>query len=137
MIDNIFTNKIYPESIAGNLTLSLSDYLPSFLIIPRENEIHKPKNNNYYKRDTKNLNKELFSSDLANIDWKTVISIEKKDVNYSNNKFLNKINQLLDKHMPFKKITHKEFKQQHKPWISNDIIGKIRYKHILYKKNVA
>ena len=36
--------------------------------------------------------------------------------------------------MPFRKITQKEFKQQYKPWISSEILRKIRYKHILYKK---
>ena len=71
---------------------------------------------------------------MDNIDWNTVISIENNDVNYSNNKFLSKINELLDKHMPFRKITHKEFKKQHKPWISNVILSKIRQKHIVYKK---
>ena len=135
VIDNIFTNKIYNESIAGNLTFSLSDnHLPSFLIVPKESQIHKSKNNNYLKRDTKNFNKNHFAQDLMNIDWNNVIGLEMGDVHHSNNKFLSKINEVLDKHMPFRKITQKEFKQQQKPWINNDIIGKIRYKNILYKR---
>ena len=65
VIDNIFTNNIYQDSTSGNLTLSLSDHLPSFLVVPRENQVHKPTNNNIYKRDTKNLNKNVLAHDLT------------------------------------------------------------------------
>ena len=33
VIDNIFTNQIHPDMLSGNLTLSISDHLPSFLIV--------------------------------------------------------------------------------------------------------
>jgi len=36
--------------------------------------------------------------------------------------------------MPLRKITHKEFKQKYKPWISNDIFSKIKEKNKNFKK---
>ena len=34
LIDNIFSNIISPEVISGNLTLTISDHLPQFMIVP-------------------------------------------------------------------------------------------------------
>ena len=45
LIDNIFTNRVHPDTISGNLELNLSDgHLPSFMIMPRKNQNHLPKN---------------------------------------------------------------------------------------------
>ena len=43
VIDNIFTNNIHPEMKSGNLTIAISDHLPSFLIVPKDNQNHMPK----------------------------------------------------------------------------------------------
>ena len=43
LMDNIFSNSLnFPEMISGNFTVSISDHLPQFLIIPRVN-YHPPK----------------------------------------------------------------------------------------------
>ena len=34
LIDNIFSNSYTPSSISRNLTASISDHLPQFLIVP-------------------------------------------------------------------------------------------------------
>ena len=34
LIDNIFSNIISPEAISGNLTSTISDHLPQFMIVP-------------------------------------------------------------------------------------------------------
>ena len=38
VIDDIFTNQIRPDMTSGNLTLAISDHLPSFFIIPKDNQ---------------------------------------------------------------------------------------------------
>ena len=49
LIDNIFTNHLHPDTKSGNLEVNLSDgHLPSFLIIPRQNQNHLPKRHNIY-----------------------------------------------------------------------------------------
>ena len=54
LIDNIFTNQLNPDIISGNLTVGISDHIPSFLIIPRSNQNHLPKKHNIFTRDTNN-----------------------------------------------------------------------------------
>ena len=47
IIDNIFSNQISPDIKSGNLTITISDHLPSFFIKPKDNQLHLPKNNKY------------------------------------------------------------------------------------------
>ena len=56
LIDNIFTNQFNPDMISGNLTVNISDHLPSFLIYPRANQNHLPKKHNIFIRDFKHFN---------------------------------------------------------------------------------
>ena len=135
LIDNIFTNHLNPESVSGNIEIKLSDgHLPSFLIIPRKNQNHLPKKHNIHSRSSKNFNNEDFLRDYQNIDWDTVIDIPKNDVNFSMESFLTKFNQLLDIHLPLRKITHREFKQKFKPWISKQVLSKIDDKNKAFRK---
>ena len=43
VIDNMFTNHIHPEMKSGNLTLAIFDILPSFIVVPRDNQNDMPK----------------------------------------------------------------------------------------------
>ena len=82
------------------------------------------------------MNQDHFISDYSNIDWDEVIDINKNDVNFSMESFLSKFNVLLDVHMPLKKITHRQFKQKQKPWISNLILAKIYEKNKILRKYI-
>ena len=42
LIDNIFSNIISPEAISSNLTLTISDHLPQFMIVPISFSNHHP-----------------------------------------------------------------------------------------------
>ena len=47
---------------------------------------------------------------------------------------MEKINALLDKYMPLKKVSQKEFKRKYKPWITDKIIRNIVIKNIICKQ---
>ena len=134
LIDNIFTNQFDPSLISGNITVGISDHLPSFVIIPESNHNHLPKKHNIYKRDTKNFDRNDFLLDLIEIDLNSVVNIEGCDPNVSFNTFYESINKLLDKHMPLKKITKREHKMKFKPWITKDILNKIKVKNKLFDR---
>ena len=134
LIDNIFTNQINPDIISGNLTVDISDHIPSFMIIPRPNQNHLPKKHNIYTRDTKNFDKEKFFLDLLAIDWDE--TIDENDANKSFNQFLNQVNSIIDKYMPLKKISNKEFKRKFKPWITKGILKSIQRKNELFRKYI-
>ena len=135
LTDNIFTSHLHPDAKSGNLEINLSDgHLPSFLIIPRQNQNHLPKKHNIYTRSSKNFNKDDFTSDYLSINWDKVIDSTKNDVNASLENFLSKFNGLLDIHLPMRKLSQKEFKQKFKPWISNNILEKINEKNKTFRK---
>ena len=71
----------------------------------------------------KNVDKANFGLDYLEIDWGEILEIDKQVPNVSIKKFNDKMNMLLDKHMPLKKVSQKEFKRKLKPWISNEIVN--------------
>ena len=134
LIDNIFTNHIHPDSKSGNLEVNLSDgHLPSFLIIPKSNQNHLPKKHNIFIRNFKNLHKDNFVNEFNNQSWSEIINIERNDVDYSFQEYMSKIKNVLDSHIPLKKLSAKQFKQRFKPWISSDILNKIKEKNKILK----
>ena len=118
IIDNIFTNITLPDSISGNVTGTISDYLPQFLIVP--NTFSNPLSNKskIYERDWSNFDQENFILDYFSIDWNETLKIEEQNINYSTEIFLNKINELLDNFAPFKKISKCKLKFKSKLWIT-------------------
>ena len=138
LIDNIFTNNINPDTKTGNLEINLSDgHLPSFIVTPKQNQNHLPKKHNIFTRDKRNFNGDALLTDFRNNNWDEVIDLDQRDVNLSLQNFFSKINNILDSHMPMRKITQREFKQKYKPWITNNILSKIRDKNKIFKKYLA
>ena len=105
LIDNIFTNNINPDLKSGNLTIGISDHLPSFMIVPKKNQNHLPKKHNYYKRDTKNFDRENFILDFLAIDWENELDNNTETATLT---FFNKMNELIEKYIPRRKITQEE-----------------------------
>ena len=134
IIDNIFTNQVNPDIISGNLTLTISDHLPSFFIMPKNNQNHIPKKQNIYIRDMKKFDRVNFTLDFLNIDWKEKLKRYENDANKAFEFFYWKMNKLLDKYIPWKKLTKNEYKRKFKPWITDPILNKIKQKHKTYKK---
>ena len=136
VIDNIYTNSINPDIVSGNISVGISDHLPSFMIIPKSKCQHLPKKHNLYKRNTKNINYNSFTNELNAVDWDTVLDLNSNNVNNSFDNFYNCVNNSLDKHAPIRKLTRKEFKQKFKPWITTGIIVSIKRKHSLFNKYI-
>ena len=135
LIDNIFSNLYNPDAIAGNLTVNISDgHLPSFMITPKSNQNHLPKNHNIYTRDLKNFDRENFLLDLALINWDDLI--DANDANKTFDNLLLEINILVDKYLPLKKISKREFKRTYKPWITDGILNSINRKDKLYNRYI-
>ena len=134
VIDNIFTNQFNPDMKSGNFTITISDHLPSFLIMPKDNQNHLPKNQDIFVRDLNKFDKVNFTLDFLKIDWKEKLDRYDNDVNKACEFFHWKMNNLLDKYMPWKKLTNKEYKLRFKPWINGNILHKIKVKNRLFKQ---
>ena len=109
LIDNIFTNQFNPDIISGNLTVNISDHLPSFMITPRANQMHLPQKHNIYTRELNNFDRENFLMDILAVDWDS--SIIEDDANLSFNLFLDTTNKIIDKYMPLKKCQIENLKE--------------------------
>ena len=137
LIDNIFSNSFNSSFISGNITTSISDHLPQFLLVPNINiKDLIPKHHNLFKRDSTNFKKEDFILDLLEIDWNTTLQTNKNDPDFSFNQFYEKINSIIDNHLPLKKVSKKELKQQFKPWITTGIRKAIKVRDKLFNKYI-
>ena len=134
LIDNIFTNDINPGIKSGNLTVGISDHLPSFIIIPKKNHNHIPKNHNIYKRDLRGFDREGFVLDYLSIDWDQELKIINNDTDYSTSKFFSTMDTLMDRYIPVRKVTNREYKSKYKPWITTAILNKIRERNKILNK---
>ena len=132
LIDNIFSN-INGECTSGNIINTISDHLGQFLIIPNCSYSYNSKKE-IFQRNFKNFKEQNFLSDLKKIDWDSLFSDCKQDVDLSYKKFLDKITKLLDIHAPVKKLSHKDKKSLSKPWLTKGILQSIRQKNVLYRK---
>ena len=106
LIDNIFSNTLIENTISGNLTATISDHLPQFLILP--NIFSNPPSNksNIYERDWSNFVQENLILEYFSVDWNSLINND-NDVNLSFKIFLKRINAILDNHASLRKITKK------------------------------
>ena len=136
LIDNIFTNQLNSETLAGNLTVNFSDgHLPSFAIFPKPNQNHLPKKHNLYTRgkfDDQDKN-ESIRIDFAATDFDTEVIVQ-NDAEKSLNNLLRVADRIIDNYYPLHKLTRKEFKQTLKPWITNGIVCSIIRKDELFHK---
>ena len=78
LINNIFSNFISKDIICGNITATISDHLPQFLVSP--NTFANPPSNksNVFERDWSKFYQENFILDYFDIDWSNLLNLMKK-----------------------------------------------------------
>ena len=74
-------------------------------------KIKQKETTDIYSHDFKNFNEVQFESELCNIDWKSVLEINKKDVDFSSSKFF-------ETSAPIKKLSNKDKKTMKKHGLS-------------------
>ena len=108
LIDNIFSNSSnFTQGISGNISLTISDYMAQFLIIPEDKQTI-PEDINIYKRDHRNFDKKIFILDIMAIEWDQVLDLAKKDPNNSFNRFQDEINPVIERYLSLKKLSKRE-----------------------------
>ena len=118
LIGNIFSNFVSPEIISGNITATISDYLPQFSFVPNILSNPSTQKSNYYETENFNLNKKtLYLTILIKIGL-DLLQIDEQNVNLSMNSFLNSIDSILVVHASLKKVNKYKLKFKAKPWIT-------------------
>ena len=128
-MDNIFVNT-FDDPVAGNILDQISyDHLPNFVIM---NHVLKKKEKVQMKMDKRNFNAEKFNADLLNDDLLLkLLNAGKTDD--SSNIFLTKFRNLLDKYAPLRKLSKKEKRLRHNPWMTTGLLKSISKKRSLFK----
>ena len=96
--------------------------------LQKQNKITKIKKNAKFARNFKALDKEMFDSDLKNMNRKEILKIERGYVDYSFKIFNKKLNEILDKHAPFKELSIQEEKLSKKPWLLLEYLIQLKIK---------
>ena len=102
LIDNIFSNMAVPNIISGNLTASISNHLPQFLVAPNIffNASYLKSNN--YERDWSRFDQENFVLDYFSVEWDNFLLSPNTNTEKSYKTFLEKFESLLDTYAPQK-----------------------------------
>ena len=133
LIDNIFSNVIDPDIISGNLTTTISDHLPQFVLIPHMFGNILCNKSNIYERDWSKFDQENFILDYFSVDWEDLLKIDDLNADNSTKIYLDKINMLLDTYAPLKRINKYKLKFKSKPWITLGLQKSISVKKKLLK----
>ena len=131
LIDNISSNVIDPDIISGNLTATISDQLPQFIIIPNMFGNISGNKSNIYERDWSKFDHENFILDYFSVDWEDLLKIDGLNADNSTKIYLDKTNILLDTYAPLKTINKYKLKFQSKPWITLGLQKSISVKNKL------
>ena len=79
LIDNIFSNNIEDGLISANIISTISDHYAQFLLM-KNMKIKQKETTDIYSHDFKNSNEVQFESELCNVDWKSILEINKNNV---------------------------------------------------------
>jgi hypothetical protein len=91
---------------------------------------------NTWRRDLRNLPREDLVAESIGVDWPTVLEPWKDDPQHSFDKFYGKVDEILDKYVPFKKVNKKQLRLEAKPWITRGIIKSIKRRDKLLRKYI-
>ena len=133
LIDNIFLNNITDLVLSGNIVTDLSDHFSQFLIL--NSTAMKSKIKNFLIRDYSHFSEISFNNELLQVGFSELLNYEKDDPNKLFSSFYNKLNKVINKHAPLKKLSKRKIKQFSKPWITKGIKTAIRRKNELFYSN--
>ena len=124
IIDNIFTNTCN----SGNIIMDFSDHYSQF--VPIERERLDFKKITMYKRNYSTFSEDSFRDDISIQNFDNNL----EDVNDQFKDFYLRLKGCVERHAPLKKLTSKEIKLKHKPWITADINKMIKIKNKLFQR---
>ena len=131
VIDNVFSNVTDPDIISGNLTVTISDHLPQFAIIPNMFRNIPGNKSNIYERDWSKFDQENFILDYFSVDWEDLLKINELNPDNSTKIYLDKIDMVLDTYALLKKINKYKLKFKSKPWTTSGLQKSIFVKNKL------
>lgn len=119
------------NTISGNLVSKIADHLPQLLIVDSIKVDYKILNS--YKSDYTKFDEEKFINQFSLINWEN-ISNTNLDANTKFDIFYDQISQFIYGHVPRTKLLKREIELSTKPWITKEILTKMKYRDKLYSQ---
>ena len=110
-MDNILINNniLNCYIVSGNITTSILDHLPQFIVLDSIFDTSTDKDSSQiFYGSFKNFNQENLSNDINGINW--TFATENNDINLGFKTFLRLIDEAIDNNVPVKKYIRKKLK---------------------------
>ena len=120
----------------SNITTQTTQWTTISQVIVNELCILPDSKDKVFVRDFSTMNEDSVSNDFAATQWQEVLS-ETQNVNQLFAVFFSKCSEIVNKHFPMRKLSHKEVKFNFKPWITKGLRKSINNKTILYRHFIA
>ena len=127
LIDNIYLNTFDKELKSGNILINIADHFSQFVSVDKMS--FNQKNINLYKRNYKKFNEKSFIDDLSLQIWENNLDVNEKFTDFNC-----RLESCVNRHAPLKKVSIKEIKTDHKPWITDIIKRKIKQRNKLFAR---
>ena len=131
LIDNNFTNHLTQNLFSVIMINDLSDHLPVFVYIFKENFPLCKRPAKTIIRDFCDVNIAKFRSYLSDANW---ANLSNPDPNNMFNAFLNKFSSLYELSFPPKTVKAKKSGRPLTPWMTKGLLLCVRKKNKFYKK---
>ena len=132
LIDNIFMSSNPYECLSGNLSISVSDHLPQFLIVKLFEPLKHGKDAILQRKWSK-FDKDSFTIDFLNKKWDSILNLDIANASDSLSSFFKVLSDLIDRYVPTVQLSKKQLKLRSKPWITSGILSSIRVRDRLLK----
>ena len=113
------------------ISVTISDHLPQFAIIPNMFGNILGNKSNIYERGWSKFDQKNFILDYFFVYWEDLMKIDDLNAENSTKIYLDKINMLLDTYAPLKRINKYKLKFKSKPWITLGLQKSISVKNKL------
>ena len=79
-MDKIFSNYTTQDIVTGNLTATISDHLPQFLIAPQISSNVSNRKTNIFEHNSSKLNHKEFIQDYFSVDWPHTLKLQNNNI---------------------------------------------------------
>ena len=80
LMDKIFSNYTTQDIVTGNLTATISDHLPQFLIAPQISSNVSNRKTNIFEHNSSKLNHKEFIQDYFSVDWSHTLKLQNNNI---------------------------------------------------------
>ena len=131
LIDQIMTNLFAYECTSGNLHYPDSDHYATFAIFEGYRNEEGIKTDEIYRRKMNKVDEQKLLQDFNAFNWDTLV-YQENNIDTVVDNVNTCIQELYDRHAPLTKLSCREKKHFHKPWMDPSLLNDTHTKNVLH-----